>query len=74
MCLLGDILDHPPCERSSTRNKFAERVGDHVVLSPTGAVLVTLPGAESSTPPHPLQSLNDSCVSIAVRPPAYVVG
>ena len=32
---------------------FADHVGDHVVLSPEGAVLVTSPGMEASIPPPP---------------------
>ena len=35
------------------RGKLADNVGDHVVLPPEGAVLVTHPGTESSyRPPH----------------------
>ena len=40
----GDIFHRPPCERSSIRVKLADHVGDHLVLSPEGAVLVTSPG------------------------------
>ena len=38
------------------RGKLADHVGDHVVLSPEGAVLVTSPGTKSSYP-RPPQSL-----------------
>ena len=55
----GDIFDQPPGGMSSIRGKLADRVGDHVVVSPEGAVLVTSPGTESSYP-RPLQSLNNS--------------
>ena len=41
------------------RGKLADHVGDHVVLSPEGAVLVTSPGTESSYP-RPPHSLNGS--------------
>ena len=40
----GDIFDQPPCERSSIQTKFADNVGDRVVLSPEGAVMLTSPG------------------------------
>ena len=53
----GDILDHPLCEMSSIRSKFA----DHVVLSPGGAFLVTSLETESSNPPSPIAFL---CVNI----------
>ena len=50
----GDIFYHPPCERSSICSKLANNVGDHVVLSPVGAVLVLSPGTEScGIPPYP---------------------
>ena len=39
-----------------TRGKLADHVGDHVVSSPEGTVLVTSPGTKSSYP-HPPQSL-----------------
>ena len=41
------------------RGKLADHVGDHVVLSSEGAVLVTYLGTESSYP-RPPQSLNNS--------------
>ena len=56
----GDIVDQPTCERSSIRRKLTDHVGNHVVLSPGGAVLVISPGEKSSNPPTPSQSLNDS--------------
>ena len=39
----GDIFDQPPGEMSSIRGKLADHIGDHVVLSPEGAVLMPLP-------------------------------
>ena len=44
----GDITDQFPHEMSSTRGKLADHVGDYVVRSLEGAVLVTSPGTESS--------------------------
>ena len=55
----GDIIDQPSSGMSWIRGKFADHVGDHVVLFPEGTVSVTSPGTESSCP-RPLQSLNDS--------------
>ena len=54
----GNIFDHPPGGMISIRGKFADHVGDHVVLFPKGTVLVTSPGTESSYS-RPPQSLND---------------
>ena len=48
-----------PGEMSSIRGKLADHVGDHVVLSLEGVVLVTSPGTESSYP-RPPQSLKHS--------------
>ena len=48
----GDIFDQPSGEMSSIRGKLADHVGDYVVLSTEGAVLVTSQGKESSYP-HP---------------------
>ena len=45
--------------------KLADHVGDHVVLSPEGAALVTSPGTESSYP-RPPQSLNNSIDSACI--------
>ena len=56
---IGDIFDESPGEMSWIRGNFADHVGNHVVLSPEGAVLVTSPGTESSYP-RPPHSLNDS--------------
>ena len=42
---------------SCIRGKLSDRVGNNVILSPEGAVLMAFPGTESSNPPH---SLNDS--------------
>ena len=55
----GDIIDQPSSGMSWIRGKFADHVGDHVVLFPEGTVSVTSPGTKSSCP-RPLQSLNDS--------------
>ena len=55
----GDIFGQPPGEMSSVRGKLADHVGDHIVLYPEGAVLVTSTGTESSYP-RPPQSLNTS--------------
>ena len=46
----GDLFDQPPGEMGRIRGKLADHVGDHVVLSPEGVVLVTSPGTESSYP------------------------
>ena len=54
---VGDIFHQPPGEMSSIRVKLADRVGDHVDLSPEGVVLATSSGTESSYPLLP-QSLN----------------
>ena len=56
----GGIFDQPPGGMSCIRGKLADHVGDHLVTSPEGAVLVTSPGTESSYP-RPSQSLNNSC-------------
>ena len=45
--LPGDIFDQTPSEMSRVRGKLADHEGDHVVLSPEGAVLVTSPRMES---------------------------
>ena len=55
----GGIIDQPYSGMGCIRGKFADHVGDHVVLSPEGTVLVTSPGTESLYPLPP-QSLNDS--------------
>ena len=44
----ADIFDKPPSGMISIWGKLADYVGDHVVLSLEGAVLVTSPGTESS--------------------------
>ena len=56
---IGDIFDQPSGGMSWIRGKLADHVGDHVLLSPEEAVLVTSPGPESSYP-RPSQSLNNS--------------
>ena len=55
---------------SLIRGKLADHVGDHVVLSPEGAVLVSSTGTESSYP-RPPHSLNDSSLELIelFRPP-----
>ena len=55
----GDIFDQPPGGMISIRGNLADHVGDHVVLSPEGVVLVTSTGTESSYP-RPPQSLKNS--------------
>ena len=62
IALPGNIIDQPSSGMSWIRGKFADHVGDHVVLFPEGTVLVTSPGTESSYPPPPPQSLNDSAL------------
>ena len=57
----GDIFDQPPGQMRFTRGKLADHVGDHVVSSPEGDVVVTSPGTKSSYP-RPPQSLNRSKV------------
>ena len=47
-----NIFDQPPCERSSSRSKPDDHVGDHVFLSPVGTVLVISPGGGISEFPH----------------------
>ena len=47
-----------PGEMSYIRGKLADHQGDHIVLFPEGAALVTSPGTEPSYP-RPPQSLND---------------
>ena len=39
-----DIFDQPHCQRSSVRINLAAHVGDYVVLSPGGTVLLISPG------------------------------
>ena len=55
----GDIFDQPPGGINCIRGKLADHVGDHLLLSSEGAVLVIYPGTESSYP-RPPQSLNNS--------------
>ena len=63
----GDTFDQPPGGISFIRGKLADHVGDYLVLSPEGAVLVTSPGTESSYSPLS-QSLNNSPVSLLLAP------
>ena len=49
----GDLFDQPPGEVSSIRGRLADHVGDHVVLSSEGVVLVSSPGTKSSYPCPP---------------------
>ena len=60
----GDLFDQPLGEMSWIRDKLADYVGDHTVLSPEGVVLVTSPGTESSYP-RPHQSLKHSAYVFA---------
>ena len=55
----GDVFDQPSGQMRLIRGKLADHVGDHVVLSPEGAVLVTSPGTKLSYP-RPPQSVNSS--------------
>ena len=55
----GDLYDQPSSERSRIWGKLAGLVGDHVILSPEGVILMTSPGTESSYPRLP-QSLKHS--------------
>ena len=49
----GDIFDQPPGQMRLIWGKLTDHVGDRVVLSPEGAVLVTSPGMKSSYPALP---------------------
>ena len=49
----GDIFDQPPGQMRRIWGKLADHVGDHVVSSSEGAVLVTSPGTKSSYPRLP---------------------
>ena len=40
---VGDVYRQLRCERSSVRRNIAYHIGDHIILSPGGAVLVTSP-------------------------------
>ena len=55
----GDIFDQARGQMRSIRGKLADHVGDHVVSSPEGAILMTFAGTKSSYP-RPPQSLNPS--------------
>ena len=57
-----DVFDQPPGQIRWIWGKLADHVGDHVVSSPEGAVLVTSSGTKSSYP-RPPQSLNPSKLS-----------
>ena len=61
----GDIFDQPPGQMQWIWGKLADHVGDHVVSSPEGAVLVTSPGTKSSYP-RPPQLLNPSSMDVPV--------
>ena len=54
-----DIFDQPPGGMSCIRGKLADHVGNHVVSSPEGAVLMASLGTKSSYRRRP-QSLNNS--------------
>ena len=62
----GDIFDQPPGQMRLIRGKLADHVGDHVLSSPEGAILVTSPGTKSSYP-RPPQSLNPSTGTYCIR-------
>ena len=49
----GDRFDQPPGQMRWIWGKLADYVGDHVVSSPEGAVLMTPPGTKSSYPRPP---------------------
>ena len=51
--LSWDVFDQPSCEKSSIRSKLADHVGDNVVLSPGGAVLLTATRRIVDPPPPP---------------------
>ena len=59
----GDIFDQPPGQMRCIWGKLADHIGDHVVSSPEGAVLVTSLGTKLSYP-RPPQSLNPSAVGV----------
>ena len=59
----GDVFHQSPGEISCTQGKLAGHVGDHVVLSAEGTVLVISPGQDRRTSPPP-NSLNDLKVRI----------
>ena len=61
----GDIFDQLPGQMRRIRGKLADHIGDRVVLSTEGAVLVTSSGTKSSYP-RPPQSLNPSKESFSV--------
>ena len=48
------------------RGKLADHIGDHVVSSPEGTILVTSPGTKSSYP-RPPRSLNTSFPDFALQ-------
>ena len=51
---LIDVNTYPnPLVKGVVRGKLADHVGDHVVLSPEGVVLVPSPGTESFESPPP---------------------
>ena len=59
VALTGEIFEQPLGGMSWIQGKLADHVGDHVVPSSEGAVLVASPGTESSYP-RPPRSLNNS--------------
>ena len=56
---IGNMFDQPPGQMRRIWGKIADHIGDPVVSSPEGAVLVTSPGTKSSYP-HPPQWLTPS--------------
>ena len=64
----GDLFDQFLGEISSIRGKLADHVGDHAVLSPEGAILVTSTGTESSCPrPPPIVETLRTCHPLPER-------
>ena len=43
----GDFFDQPLGKMCWIRDKLADHIGDHIVLSTEGVVLATSPGTES---------------------------
>ena len=64
----GDLRDQPSSEMSWIRGKLADHIGDHVVLSPEGVILVTTPGTESSypRPPPPIVGTLELSININI--------
>ena len=67
-CVSRALIWRTPCpgEISVIRGKLTDHIGDHVVLSPEGVVLVTSPGTASSYPRLP-QLMKYSSFGISVE-------